>query len=140
MPPDGGSNLNVVVRDGKIKGEMECCSDRSVSTGGYTAPQLTNLFANISTCAPARTTEILCLTSGCVDVGTHEHDAEPKSPHAHDDGECYPKEISDADREPHPQRPASERRRSRYGTSSSRPPRQDSVWASGFASRDHSDS
>ena len=37
MPPDGGRNLNVVVRNWKVKGEMEGGADRSVSTGGYVA-------------------------------------------------------------------------------------------------------
>ena len=37
MPPDGDGNLNVVVRDGKVKGETKCRADRTVSTGGYAA-------------------------------------------------------------------------------------------------------
>ena len=37
MPPDGDWRLNVVVRDGKVKGGTEGEADRSVSTGGYTA-------------------------------------------------------------------------------------------------------
>ena len=37
MPPDGDGDLNVVVRDWKVKGEKEARADRSVSTGGYTA-------------------------------------------------------------------------------------------------------
>ena len=32
MPPDGGGDMNVVVRVGKVKGETECRADRSVST------------------------------------------------------------------------------------------------------------
>ena len=36
MPPDGDGDLNVIVRVGKVKGELECCADRTVSTGGYT--------------------------------------------------------------------------------------------------------
>ena len=35
MPPDGDGDLNVVVRDWKVKGETEGSADRSVSTGGY---------------------------------------------------------------------------------------------------------
>ena len=35
MPPGGDEDLNVVVRDGKVKGETERCADRTVSTGGY---------------------------------------------------------------------------------------------------------
>ena len=41
MPPDGDGELNVVVRDGKVKGEMEGEADRSVSTGGYTETTIT---------------------------------------------------------------------------------------------------
>ena len=37
MPPDGGEDLNVIVRDGKKKGGTECCADRTASTGGYAA-------------------------------------------------------------------------------------------------------
>ena len=36
MPPGGGANINVVVRGGTVKGELECCADRTVSTVGYT--------------------------------------------------------------------------------------------------------
>ena len=36
MPPDGDGDLNVAVRDWKVKGETEGGADRSVSTGGYT--------------------------------------------------------------------------------------------------------
>ena len=34
MPPDGDEDLNVAVRDWKVKGEMEGRADRSVSTEG----------------------------------------------------------------------------------------------------------
>ena len=37
MPPDGGGDMNVIVRGGKVKGEKNCCADRTVSTGGYAA-------------------------------------------------------------------------------------------------------
>ena len=35
MPPDGDGELNVIVRDWKVKGETEPRADRTVSTGGY---------------------------------------------------------------------------------------------------------
>ena len=65
MPPDGDANLDVVVRDGKLKGEMKRSADRSVATalGGRQNIELSFFEDDGTTCSTSQCSTTFPLSS-----------------------------------------------------------------------------